>query len=118
MLGCIAYNESKIPNSAEYMNSTTWLLEQLVCIGGNRPCTILGLTVNDWENRKPGYNPHNNVEINQSFIEDEENDERKVLRNPYKKPNGEVEDEPTGVIVQSKDDKIQTLGVPCFLWFP
>ena len=113
----LAYNDTKIPNKKEYNNSTGWILEMLVCIAGNRPCTILGLTVSDWENRKPGYNPHNYVENNQSFTESEE-DPRRILKNPYSKPVGEQENQPTGIIVQSKDDKIQSLSVPCYLWFP
>ena len=53
----LACKKSRIPTVNEYMNSTNWLLEQLVCLGGNRPCALLGITVKDWTERRPGYCP-------------------------------------------------------------
>ena len=40
-----AYKKCKIPTSQDYMQVTKWLLEQLICLGGNRPCALLGITV-------------------------------------------------------------------------
>ena len=113
-LGC---KKTKIPSAIEYMNSTNWLLEQLICIGGNRPCALLGITLKDWEDRKPGYCPFFQDEENEMMDDDPENDSRKVLKNPFTKPNGSVSKEPTGVIVNSETDKIAG-GQPCYIWFP
>ena len=113
-LGC---NPAKMPTPREYANATNWLLEQLVCIGGNRPCALLGITINEWENRKPGYCPFSQIEGNEVFEDDPENDRRSVLKNPFQKPIGEKEDSPTGIIVESDTDKI-TVGKPCYIWFP
>ena len=44
-------------------------------------------------------------------------DVRKVLKNPFIKPKGSENEEPTGFIVQSDADKI-TVGMPCYIWFP
>ena len=41
----LAYKKAKIPTKQEYMLVTNWLLEQLICLGGNRPCALLGITV-------------------------------------------------------------------------
>ena len=113
----LACKKTKVPTVKEYMNSTNWLLEQLICIGGNRPCALLGITIRDWEERKPGYCPFNQDEENDMIEEDPDHDKRKVLQNPYKKPKGSSEDGPTGVIVKSETDKI-AVGPPCYIWFP
>ena len=113
----LAYKKTRIPSTNEYVNSTNWLLEMLVCIGGNRPCALLGITLRDWDERKPGFCPFNQNEDNDLEEEDPENDKRKVLRNPYSRPKGSSDDEPTGVIVKSETDKI-TVGPPCYIWFP
>ena len=113
----LAYKKTKVPTSKEYMNSTNWLLEQLICVGGNRPCALLGITLRDWEERKPGYCPFNQNEDNDMHEEDPEHDKRKVLQDPYKKPKGSSAEEPTGVIVTSETDKI-SVGPPCYIWFP
>ena len=113
----LAYEKEKKPSAREYIGSTMWLMEQLICIGGNRPCSLLGLTVGDWQNRKEGFCPFNQAEENDMIVEDEEYDSRKVLRNPYQKPQGSDIDEPTGVIVESKSDKV-AIGPPCYIWLP
>ena len=113
----LAYKKTKVPTAKEYMNSTNWLLEMLVCIGGNRPCAILGITLRDWEERRPGYCPFYQNEDNDLCEEDPEQDQRKVLRNPYARPKGSSDDHPTGVIVKSETDKI-IVGPPCYIWFP
>ena len=113
----LACNPAKVPTAKEYANATNWLLEQLVCIGGNRPCALLGITVNEWENRKPGYCPFSQTEKNEVVEDDPENDRRCVLKNPFQKPLGEKEESPTGVIVESDTDKI-AVGQPCYIWFP
>ena len=113
----LAYKKLKIPTTYEYMNSTNWLLEMLVCIGGNRPCALLGITLQDWAERKPGYCPFYQNEDNDLEEEDPENDKRKILRNPYSRPKGSSDEEPTGVIVKSETDKV-TVGPPCYIWFP
>ena len=113
----LACKRTKVPTAKEYMNTTNWLLEQLICIGGNRPCALLGITIRDWEERKPGYCPFNQDEENDMIEEDPEHDKRKVLQNPYKKPKGSSEERPTGVIVRSETDKI-AIGPPCYIWFP
>ena len=113
----LACKKTKIPTTREYMNSTNWLLEQLICMGGNRPCALLGITLRDWEERKPGYCPFYQDENNDLIEEDPEHDKRKVLQNPYKKPKGSKDEEPTGFIVQSETDKI-AVGPPCYIWFP
>ena len=113
----LAYKKFKIPTAKEYMNSTNWLLEMLVCIGGNRPCSLLGITLRDWDERRPGYCPFNQNEENDLEEEDPPNDKRKVLKNPYSRPKGSSEEEPTGVIVKSETDKI-IVGPPCYIWFP
>ena len=79
----LAYKKTRIPSTNEYVNSTNWLLEMLVCIGGNRPCALLGITLRDWDERKPGFCPFNQNEDNDLEEEDPENDKRKVLINPY-----------------------------------
>lgn len=113
----LAYKKSKIPSANEYVNSTNWLLEMLVCIGGNRPCALLGITLRDWDERRPGYCPFYQNEENDLEEEDPENEKRKVLRDPYSKPKGSRDEEPTGVIVKSDTDKI-IVGPPCYIWFP
>lgn len=113
----LACKKTKIPTEKEYMNSTNWLLEQLVCLGGNRPCALLGITLRDWEDRKPGYCPFFQDEENETTEDDPVNDQRKILKNPYKKPIGSDIKEPTGVIVHSETDKI-AVGQPCYIWFP
>ena len=113
----LACKKTKIPTAREYMNSTNWLLEQLICIGGNRPCALLGITLRDWEERKPGYCPFYQDEDNDMIEEDPEHDKRKVLQNPYEKPKGSKDNEPTGFIVKSETDKI-AVGPPCYIWFP
>ena len=60
----LAYEKEKKPSAREYIGSTMWLMEQLICIGGNRPCSLLGLTVGDWQNRKEGFCPFNQAEEN------------------------------------------------------
>ena len=113
----LACKKTKILTAREYMNSTNWLLEQLICIGGNRPCALLGITLRDWEERKPGYCPFYQDEDNDMIEEDPEHDKRKVLQNPYEKPKGSKDNEPTGFIVKSETDKI-AVGPPCYIWFP
>jgi hypothetical protein len=113
----LACKKTKVPTTREYMNSTSWLLEQLICMGGNRPCALLGITLRDWEERRPGYCPFDQHEDNDMIEEDPEHDKRKILQNPYKKPKGSTSDEPTGVIVKSETDKI-AVGPPCYIWFP
>ena len=41
----LAYKKTKIVTKTDYMTATKWLLEMLVCLGGNRPVALLGLTV-------------------------------------------------------------------------
>ena len=113
----LAYKKTKVPSANEYVNSTNWLLEMLVCIGGNRPCALLGITLRDWDERRPGYCPFYQNEENDLEEEDPENEKRKVLRDPYSKPKGSRDEEPTGVIVKSDTDKI-IVGPPCYIWFP
>ena len=113
----LAYKTTKVPSANEYVNSTNWLLEMLVCIGGNRPCALLGITLRDWDERRPGYCPFYQNEENDLEEEDPENEKRKVLRDPYSKPKGSRDEEPTGVIVKSDTDKI-IVGPPCYIWFP
>ena len=114
----LACKKGKVPSASEYMNSTEWLLEQLVCIGGNRPCALLGITVKDWAERRPGYCPfYQEVEENELQEDDATYDKRMVLKNPYNKPKGSKENETTGVIVRSETDKI-CVGAPCYIWFP
>ena len=107
----------RIPTVNQYVNSTDWLLEMLVCIGGNRPCALLGVTLKEWSERRPGYCPFNQSEENEMVIEDPKYDNRKVLKDPYKRPIGCSDTEPTGVIVTSETDKVFT-GLPCKIWFP
>jgi hypothetical protein len=115
----LACKKIKLPTSQEYMNSTNWLLEQLVCLGGNRPCALLGITLRDWAERKPGFCPFSPEEENETFQEDPDNDARKVLKDPYQKPKGEKADAPTGFIVNSETDKIAvSANQPCYIWFP
>ena len=113
----LAYDSTKIPNAHEYIDSTKWLLEQLICIGGNRPCALLGLTVGDWQQRKPGYCPFDQSDENDLIEDDPSSDTRKVLKDPFQKPIGSDDEEPTGVIVKSDTDKV-TIGPPCYIWFP
>ena len=112
-----AYKKCKVPSVYEYMNSTNWLLEMLICIGGNRPCALLGITLKDWDERRPGYCPFYQNEENDMEEEDPQNEVRKVLKNPYARPKGSSDEEPTGVIVKSETDKI-IVGPPCYIWFP
>ena len=113
----LACKKNKIPTTREYMNSTNWLLEMLISLGGNRPCALLGITVKDWECKKPGYCPFDQEGDNDVIAEDAEFDKRKVLENPYVKPKGEVSEETTGVIVKTDTDKI-SIGPPCYIWIP
>ena len=113
----LAYEKEKKPTSREYIQSTNWLIEQLICIGGNRPCSLLGLTVGDWQNRKEGFCPFNQSEENEMIVDDEQYDARKILKNPYQKPKGSDNDEPTGVIIESQSDKV-AVGPPCYIWLP
>ena len=113
-LGC---KKIRIPGVKEYMNSTNWLLEQLVCLGGNRPCALLGITVKEWIDRQPGYCPFFQDDENEMVEDDPKHDSRKILKDPYHKPSGSTADKPTGVIVKSETDKI-TVGAPCYIWFP
>ena len=113
----LACKKEKIPTVKEYMNSTNWILEQLICLAGNRPCALLGITLKDWEDKKPGYCPFFQDEANDMVEDEPQNDNRKVLRNPYSKPKGSSSSEPTGVIVLSETDKI-AVGQPCYIWFP
>ena len=112
-----ACKATKIPTINEYSNSTNWLLEQLICIGGNRPCALLGITLRDWAEKRPGYCPFNQDDENEMEEEEPGCDDRKVLKNPYIKPKGSNFDEPTGYIVKSETDKI-AVGPPCYIWFP
>ena len=115
----LACKKTKVPTPKEYMNSTNWLLEQLVCLGGNRPCALLGITVRDWAERQPGYCPFFQAEGNDMVQDDPDNDTRKVLKDPFKKPKGEKATEPTGFIVNSETDKISVnANQPCYIWFP
>ena len=113
----LACNKTKVPSSNEYMNSTQWLLEQLICLGGNRPCALLGITLKDWAERRPGFCPFFQDEENEMIEDNPKYDSRMVLKNPYKKPKGSSANEPTGIIVKSETDKI-TVGAPCYIWFP
>ena len=89
----------------------------LICIGGNRPCALLGITLRDWAEKRPGYCPFNQDDENEMEEEEPGCDDRKVLKNPYIKPKGSNFDEPTGYIVKSETDKI-AVGPPCYIWFP
>ena len=113
----LAYVTTRIPTSRDYSSLTNWLLEVLVCIGGNRPCSILGITIKDWEERKAGFCPFNQSEKNELIVEDPTDDNRKVLANPFEKPTDSDSEEPTGVIVKTDSDKI-TVGPPCYIWIP
>ena len=75
----------------------------------NRPCSILGITIKDWEERKAGFCPFNQSEKNELIVEDPSADSRKILANPFEKPSDSDSEEPTGVIVKSDADKI-TVG--------
>ena len=115
----LSCKKAKLPTSTEYMNSTNWLLEQLICLGGNRPCALLGITLRDWTERKPGFCPFNTEEDSETFQEDPKNDARKVLKDPYSKPKGEKSETPTGYIVSTETDKIAvSANQPCYIWFP
>ena len=115
----LACKKTKLPTPQEYMNATNWLLEQLICLGGNRPCALLGITIKDWNDRKPGYCPFFQTEQNNLVCDDQEHDSRKVLKNPYTKPQGEAAIEPTGFIVNTETDKIAvSVNQPCYIWFP
>ena len=111
----LAYDKKRTVKSRDYTSLTAWVLEQLICIGGNRPCAILGITNRDWLQRKQGYCPFNQSEKNE-LTPDTEKDPRKVLKNPYSKPVDSDEENPTGVIVESHEDKI-SVGPPAYLWF-
>ena len=84
----LACKTTRIPTVNEYSNSTNWLLEQLICIGGNRPCALLGITLRDWEEKQPGYCPFYQDDENEMEEEEPGCDNRKVLKNPYIKPKG------------------------------
>ena len=115
----LACRKNKVPTQQEYSNSTNWLLEQLICLGGNRPCALLGITVKDWEEKQPGFCPFDQDDANEMFEEDPKNDARKVLKDPYRKPDGEEAMKPTGFIVNSENDKISVnTNQPCYIWFP
>jgi hypothetical protein len=115
----LACRKNKVPTQQEYTNSTNWLLEQLICLGGNRPCALLGITVKDWEEKQPGYCPFDQDEENEMFQDDPTNDARKVLKDPFIKPKGEEAKKPTGFIVNSETDKISVnTNQPCYIWFP
>ena len=115
----LACRRNKVPTQQEYTNSTNWLLEQLICLGGNRPCALLGITVKDWEDKQPGYCPFDQDEANEMIQDDPTNDARKVLKDPFRKPKGEEANEPTGFIVNSETDKISVnTNQPCYIWFP
>jgi hypothetical protein len=115
----LACKKGKVPTMQEYTNSTNWLLEQLICLGGNRPCALFGITVKDWEEKQPGYCPFDQDEANEMIQDDPTNDQRKVLKNPFKKPKGVAANEPTGFIVNSETDKISVnSNQPCYIWFP
>ena len=45
MLFELACKKAKIPTRQEYTALTQWLLEMLICLGGNRPCALLGITI-------------------------------------------------------------------------
>ena len=45
MLFELACKKAKIPTKQEYTALTQWLLEMLICLGGNRPCALLGITI-------------------------------------------------------------------------
>ena len=45
MLYELAYKKTKQITKNEYMLLTNWLLEMLICLGGNRPCALLGITI-------------------------------------------------------------------------
>lgn len=112
-----AYKATKMPTVSEYVSLTTWVLEQLVCIGGNRPCALLGITVKDWSNRKLGFCPFDQSEENEVIEEEVGVENRKILVNPFEKPTGSDSEEPTGVIVQTETDKV-AVGPPAYIWFP
>ena len=96
----------------EYMNATNWLLEMIVCIGGNRPCAILGITNRDLVESKPGYCPFFPEDGTETFIDEEG---RNVIKNPY--VTKEKKKEPTGLIINSETDKVVSDN-PCFIWLP
>ena len=84
----------------------------IVCIGGNRPCAILGMTNRDLVESKPGYCPFSPEDSEETFTDE---DGRKVSRNPYVKK--EVNKKPTGIIVNTDTDKVVSDN-PCFIWLP
>ena len=45
MLLELSCKKTKIATKHEYMLVTNWLLEMLICLGGNRPCALLGITI-------------------------------------------------------------------------
>ena len=45
MLLELSCKKTKIATKQEYMLVTNWLLEMLICLGGNRPCALLGITI-------------------------------------------------------------------------
>ena len=45
MLYELAYKKTKQISKREYVLLTNWLLEMLICLGGNRPCALLGITI-------------------------------------------------------------------------
>ena len=110
-LGC---RRSGVITSREYIRSTNQLREQLICIGGNRPCALLGITVRDWQNRKAGFCPFNRTEDEHLVVEDSTHDKRKVFKDPFTRPKDEKEEFPTGVIVYSDTDKI-AVNQPCYI---
>ena len=114
----LAYKKTKVVTKTDYAKVTNWLLEQLICLGGNRPCALLGITVKDWQERRPGFYPFNQNKDNDLIDEDPDRHEtRQMLRNPYQAPADSTNKKPTGIIVKSDTDKI-TIGPPCYIWFP
>ena len=47
MLLELSCKKTKIATRHEYMLVTNWLLEMLICLGGNRPCALLGVTIGE-----------------------------------------------------------------------
>ena len=45
MLLELSCKKTKMTTKHEYMLVTNWLLEMLICLGGNRPCALLGITI-------------------------------------------------------------------------
>lgn len=45
----LSCKKTKVATKQEYMLVTNWLLEMLICLGGNRPCSLLGITIGNVE---------------------------------------------------------------------